>query len=260
MAGRDDSSARSLSERPRRVGILGSFEWHVKQESLRRFLGAADPIFNDAGLKLHVAGNIPDEFRSELEPGLLSTRLLGWVDDSQSSSLDAGSVWSSSRSAVDSSSRRSTTCSTRWRSLSHPQPRRTAARRRRERHHRRHRSRTRPRHRRCRRRWRSPRPLRIVGSRPLLGALLVGERSRSADQRHQSCRVVRLSCCHSTAVAGGRCNREVSTALPGTDRRGCIERLDCGEQEPFLLLRLSGLTEGFFRFGSSLQLRHPIDM
>ena len=70
------------SERPRRVGILGSFEWHVKQESLRRFLRAADPIFHDADLELHVAGNIPDEFRSELEPGLRSTRLLGWVDDS----------------------------------------------------------------------------------------------------------------------------------------------------------------------------------
>lgn len=69
-------------ERPRRVGILGSFEWHVKQESLRRFLGAADPIFHEAGVELHVAGNIPDEFRGELEPGLRATRLLGWVDDS----------------------------------------------------------------------------------------------------------------------------------------------------------------------------------
>ena len=83
-AGRACTTAQPVppSERPRRVGILGSFEWHVKQESLRRFLRAADPIFHDADLELDVAGNIPDEFRSELEPGLRSTRLLGWVDDS----------------------------------------------------------------------------------------------------------------------------------------------------------------------------------
>jgi polysaccharide biosynthesis protein PslH len=68
-------------ERPRRVGILGSFEWHVKQESLRRFLAAADPVFHDADIELHVAGRIPDEFRRELAPGLRATRLLGWVDD-----------------------------------------------------------------------------------------------------------------------------------------------------------------------------------
>jgi glycosyltransferase involved in cell wall biosynthesis len=71
-----------IGERPRRVGILGSFEWHVKQESLRRFLRAADSVFADAGVELHVAGKVPDEFRNELEPGLRATRLAGWVDDS----------------------------------------------------------------------------------------------------------------------------------------------------------------------------------
>jgi glycosyltransferase involved in cell wall biosynthesis len=67
--------------RPRRAGILGSFDWHVKQESLRRFLRAADPIFHEAGVELHVAGNMPTEFRCELEPDLRATNLLGWVDD-----------------------------------------------------------------------------------------------------------------------------------------------------------------------------------
>ncbi len=78
------TSARPVpaSERPRRVGILGSFEWHVKQESLRRFLRAADPIFHDADVELHVAGLVPDELRNELESELRATRLLGWVDDS----------------------------------------------------------------------------------------------------------------------------------------------------------------------------------
>jgi polysaccharide biosynthesis protein PslH len=81
-AGTPPERSVATSERPRRVGILGSFEWHVKQESLRRFLREADTIFHDAGIELHVAGRIPDEFRSELEPGLRATRLLGWVDDS----------------------------------------------------------------------------------------------------------------------------------------------------------------------------------
>jgi polysaccharide biosynthesis protein PslH len=70
------------SERPRRVGILGSFEWHVKQESLRRFLRAADDVFDQVGVELYVAGSMPAEFRSELEPDLRATKLLGWVDDS----------------------------------------------------------------------------------------------------------------------------------------------------------------------------------
>lgn len=72
----------AAQERPRRVGILGSFEWHVKQESLRRFLRAADPVFHEAGVELHVAGNMPAEFRGELEPNLQAASLLGWVDDS----------------------------------------------------------------------------------------------------------------------------------------------------------------------------------
>ncbi len=81
-AGATDVHHVAAHERPRRVGILGSFEWHVKQESLRRFLRAADPVFAEAQVVLEVAGSIPDEFRHELEPELRATRLLGWVDDS----------------------------------------------------------------------------------------------------------------------------------------------------------------------------------
>jgi glycosyltransferase involved in cell wall biosynthesis len=82
-AGTTPERSTPASERPRRVGILGSFEWHVKQESLRRFLRAADPVFDAAHLELCVAGKIPDEFRAELEPALRSTRLVGWVDDAE---------------------------------------------------------------------------------------------------------------------------------------------------------------------------------
>jgi polysaccharide biosynthesis protein PslH len=80
-SGAAPSHAVPAGERPRRVGILGSFEWHVKQVSLRRFIDAADNAFHDAGIELHVAGNLPDDFRAELEPGVRATHLLGWVDD-----------------------------------------------------------------------------------------------------------------------------------------------------------------------------------
>lgn len=70
-----------MSDRPRRVGILGSFEWHPKQEGLRRFLAVADPVFAREGIELVVAGKVPDDFRRPLEDRLMATRFLGWVDD-----------------------------------------------------------------------------------------------------------------------------------------------------------------------------------
>jgi hypothetical protein len=75
------SPTTPIAERPRRVGILGSFEWHVKQENLRRFVAVADPAFAAAGIELVVGGAVADELRAELEPQLRATRLVGWVDD-----------------------------------------------------------------------------------------------------------------------------------------------------------------------------------
>ncbi len=73
--------ASPVGQRPRRVGIVGSFDWHVKQENLRRFLIAADPIFADAGVELVVGGRVPESFSSEFEGRLHATTFLGWVDD-----------------------------------------------------------------------------------------------------------------------------------------------------------------------------------
>ena len=70
-----------MSDRPRRVGILGSFEWHAKQEGLRRFLAVADPVFAREGIQLVVAGKVPDDFRRPLEDALRATRFLGWVEN-----------------------------------------------------------------------------------------------------------------------------------------------------------------------------------
>ncbi|MEL6892514.1 MAG: glycosyltransferase [Actinomycetota bacterium] len=71
----------ALLDRPRRIGMLGSYDWHVKQENLRRFLAAADGLLADADIELVIGGAGPDEFRRELEPGLRATRFVGWVDD-----------------------------------------------------------------------------------------------------------------------------------------------------------------------------------
>lgn len=67
--------------RPRRVGIMGSFEWHVKQENLRRFVAIADPIFAAAGVELVIGGKMPDDFREEVGSGRTATTIVGWVDD-----------------------------------------------------------------------------------------------------------------------------------------------------------------------------------
>ncbi len=71
----------AICDRQRRVGIVGSFEWHVKQENLRRFLLAADPIFARAGVELVVGGKVPESFVAEFAGQLNATTFLGWVDD-----------------------------------------------------------------------------------------------------------------------------------------------------------------------------------
>lgn len=74
------ATLRPMSSRPRRAAILGSFDWHVKQENLRRFLPVADPILRAAGVELVIGGRIPNELSEELVPGLAATRFVGWVD------------------------------------------------------------------------------------------------------------------------------------------------------------------------------------
>ena len=70
-----------LADRPRRIGIMGSFEWHAKQTSLRSFLTVADPVLASAGVELVVGGRMPKPFREEIEPGLQATTFVGWVED-----------------------------------------------------------------------------------------------------------------------------------------------------------------------------------
>lgn len=66
---------------PRRVVLVGSFRWAVKQENLRQFLAIADPVFARESIALDVVGDVPKKLRDELTPGLRATTLHGFVDD-----------------------------------------------------------------------------------------------------------------------------------------------------------------------------------
>jgi hypothetical protein len=69
------------ADTPRRVAMVGSFDWAIKQENLRMFLSRADPAFAAAGIHFDVVGRLPAALRAELEPGLRATTLHGFVDD-----------------------------------------------------------------------------------------------------------------------------------------------------------------------------------
>jgi polysaccharide biosynthesis protein PslH len=73
---------RRIDERvPRRVAIVGSFRWVVKQENLVRFIDCADPIFHAHNIHLDVVGTVPDELLRTLQPRLRATTFHGFVDD-----------------------------------------------------------------------------------------------------------------------------------------------------------------------------------
>lgn len=72
---------RTITESvPRRAVMLGNFEWHLKQENLRRFLSTADPLLAAAGVELRVVGCIPDHVRRALSARLKATSFSGPVD------------------------------------------------------------------------------------------------------------------------------------------------------------------------------------
>jgi polysaccharide biosynthesis protein PslH len=66
---------------PRRVVIVGSFNWVVKRENLRRFVEHADPLFAQHGIELVVAGEVPQELQRALQSSCRATRLAGFVPE-----------------------------------------------------------------------------------------------------------------------------------------------------------------------------------
>jgi glycosyltransferase involved in cell wall biosynthesis len=83
------SPDRTAAGTPRRVVIVGSFEWHAKADNLRRFVDAADPLFADAGIELVVAGTLQEGFEATLASTPSATRFAGWVDDLDAFLADA---------------------------------------------------------------------------------------------------------------------------------------------------------------------------
>jgi glycosyltransferase involved in cell wall biosynthesis len=66
---------------PRRVIVVGSFRWVMKQENLARFVTAADPIFHEHGVHLDIVGDVPEELLNTLRPLCRATTFHGFVAD-----------------------------------------------------------------------------------------------------------------------------------------------------------------------------------
>jgi Glycosyl transferases group 1 len=75
------SERRITPSTPRRVIIMGSFQWVVKQESLVRFVAIADPIFKEHGIELDIIGDVPQELLSTLRTRCRATCFHGFVTD-----------------------------------------------------------------------------------------------------------------------------------------------------------------------------------
>jgi hypothetical protein len=66
---------------PRRVLIMGSFGWVVKQANLTQFLKIADPIFVKQGIELDVVGGVPPALLATLSGWCRATHFHGFVTD-----------------------------------------------------------------------------------------------------------------------------------------------------------------------------------
>ena len=75
------SARRITAATPRRVIIMGSFQWVVKQENLTRFVEIADPIFEKRGIEMDVVGDIPKALLAGLKARCRATHFHGFVTD-----------------------------------------------------------------------------------------------------------------------------------------------------------------------------------
>ncbi|HEY4065880.1 MAG TPA: glycosyltransferase, partial [Burkholderiaceae bacterium] len=72
--------ARIDASVPRRVVMVGNYQWVAKSENLRRFVAAADALFHANGIALDVVGSMPPALARELG-NCRATVLHGFVDD-----------------------------------------------------------------------------------------------------------------------------------------------------------------------------------
>lgn len=72
---------RITAATPRRVILMGSFQWVVKQENLARFIEAADPVFSERGIGLDIIGDVPADLLATLRARCRATLFHGFVTD-----------------------------------------------------------------------------------------------------------------------------------------------------------------------------------
>jgi polysaccharide biosynthesis protein PslH len=66
---------------PRRVAIVGNYQWIAKQMNLAAFLEVADPILQNAGVGLDIVGEMPTTLRRACETRVKATQFHGFVDN-----------------------------------------------------------------------------------------------------------------------------------------------------------------------------------
>jgi hypothetical protein len=72
---------RINSAMPRRVIIVGSFNWIVKQENIASFVKTADPIFKEHGIELDLVGEMPQALLAALRARCRATHFHGFMTD-----------------------------------------------------------------------------------------------------------------------------------------------------------------------------------
>ena len=66
---------------PRRVVVIGSFNWSAKRIAMESFLASAVPVFSSAGIELQLVGAIEPSYQADLQRRFPSVSLVGPVDD-----------------------------------------------------------------------------------------------------------------------------------------------------------------------------------
>ena len=72
---------RIVRATPRRVAVVGNYQWTAKQINLSAWLEAADPILQNAGVGIDVVGDAPESIRKAWEARVKATRFHGFVED-----------------------------------------------------------------------------------------------------------------------------------------------------------------------------------
>ncbi len=72
---------RITAAMPRRVIIVGSFNWIVKQENIASFVKTADPIFREHGIELDLVGEMPQALLATLRAHCRATHFHGFMTD-----------------------------------------------------------------------------------------------------------------------------------------------------------------------------------